>query len=167
MLSLFLQWSCFSTKAHEACLPHRMALGSQLSLHPLLAPLCRGDSEKGKGKVTQSFFFCLQLPGAGIASSGLLSRKCGTDKSCPLRNWAFLICKCSVKESKQTSPSAGNYQTNVFPPLTLLPSSSLPFKCRKFCLLYLIKRRRGKDMYWIMVKLLSSTSRPFSVDVLH
>lgn len=56
MLSLFLQWSCSSTKAHEASLPHRMALGSQLSLHPLLAPLCRGDSEKGKGKVTQSFF---------------------------------------------------------------------------------------------------------------
>lgn len=86
MLSLFLQRSpCFSAKAREASLPHHMALGSQLSLHPLLAPLHGGDSEKGKEKVTLSCF-CLQLPGAGIASSGLLSRKCGTDKSCLLRN---------------------------------------------------------------------------------
>ena len=66
------------------------------------------DSEKGEGKVTRSCFI-LWLPGAGITSSALSSRKCGTDKSCPLRSQAFLICKCSVKESKQTSPSAGNY----------------------------------------------------------
>lgn len=72
MLSVFLQGSsCFSTKACEASFPHPMALGSQLSLHPLLAPMYRGDSEKGKEKVTRSCFR-LQLPGAGIASSGLL-----------------------------------------------------------------------------------------------
>jgi len=92
----------------RSILPHCMALGFQLPLHPLPAPLHGVDSEKGEGKVTRSCFI-LWLPGAGIASSALSSRKCGTDKSCPLRSRAFLICKCSVKESKQTSPSAGNY----------------------------------------------------------
>lgn len=65
---------------------------------PLPAP--RGG--QGESRRTWSY---PQPPGALCPVGG--SR--GAAKSCPLRSQGFLICKCSVKESKQTSPSAGNY----------------------------------------------------------
>jgi len=87
------------------------------SLHSVLGFSTSGCSwasgpTKDKEKVTDHCSV-LQLTCSRHCLLALSSRKCGADKSCLLRSRGFLICKCSVKESKQTSPSAGNYSGSL------------------------------------------------------